>query len=76
MSTQTFEQTEHIAVLPVGEGAQVCASLRLGHKNQTARQRLYLPEQELCRRLWRIYQMALSAAERDEQTGQAVPLEA
>jgi hypothetical protein len=38
------------------------------HKQHLAPMRFHLPEREILRRLWRVYEMALAAANRAEQT--------
>jgi hypothetical protein len=73
MNTRLSEEAEHKAPSP-DEGAvyERPGELRQGsqlsaNEHETMRNPLHLPEREILRRLWRIYQMALAAAQREEQ---------
>jgi hypothetical protein len=68
MDTRTSEKTKHEPSLPVEEGSparpdQLSQTEQQPNlKQQTTQERLRLPEREVLRRLWRIYEMALAAA--------------
>jgi hypothetical protein len=76
MSIRASEEAKHEGRLPVeedthkSEGTLQVSQQPIGEQ-QTMRHRRPLPEREVLRRLWRIYQMALAAADGTAETEQS-----
>jgi hypothetical protein len=64
MSTQSLEAAEHTGTAPMGEDTDEQAHPQATHLHPIKSERPRLPEKEIRRRLWRIYEMALAAANR------------
>jgi hypothetical protein len=67
MSTENPEKTEHIGTVLVEEDADKQTHPHVSNLHQLKSGRPCLPEKEILRRLWRIYEMALAAASRSGQ---------